>query len=53
MRLSNYSLLNPRKTPKVEQPEHIKKAANDYYDKYWKSFWKRLADKHFPPADAG
>ena len=44
---------DPRKTPKVEQPEHIKKAANDYYDKYWKSFWKRLADKHFPPADAG
>ena len=37
---------DPDKAPKVEQLEHIKKAANDYYDKYWKSFWKRLAAKH-------
>jgi len=44
---------DPDKAPKVEQLEHIKKAANDYYDKYWKSFWKRLADKHLPPAGAG
>jgi hypothetical protein len=44
---------DPKKTPKVEQLEHIKKAANDYYDGYWKSFWKRLALKHLPPAGAG
>ena len=44
---------DPQRTPKVEQPEHIKKAANDYYDGYWKSFWKRLALKHLPPAGAG
>ena len=37
---------DPGNTPRVEQPEHIKKAANDYYDKYWKSFWKRLEEKH-------
>jgi len=43
---------DPDKAPKVEQLEHIKKAANDYYDKYWKSFWKRLADKHSPQANA-
>ncbi|MFP6631461.1 MAG: hypothetical protein VCD16_02355 [Planctomycetota bacterium] len=42
-----------KKTPKVEQLEHIKKAANDYYDGYWKSFWKRLALKHLPPAGTG
>ena len=42
---------DPGKTPKVEQLDHIKKAANDYYDKYWKSFWKRLADKHSPQAN--
>ena len=43
---------DPKKSPKVEQLEHIKKAANDYYDKYWKSFWKRLADKHSPQTNA-
>ena len=43
---------DPDKAPKVEQLEHIKKAANDYYDKYWKSFWKRLADKHSTRANA-
>ena len=37
---------DPSRTPKVKQLKHIQKAANDYYDKYWKSFWKRLADKH-------
>ncbi len=34
------------KAPKVEDLPHIKKAANDYYDKYWKDFWQRLYDKH-------
>jgi hypothetical protein len=43
---------DPDKAPEVEQLEHIKKAANDYYDKYWKSFWKRLADKHSPQTNA-
>lgn len=37
---------DPDKAPKVEQLDHIKKAANDYYDKYWKDFWKRLDTKH-------
>jgi hypothetical protein len=34
------------KAPKVEDLPHIKKAANDYYDKYWKDFWQRLYDKY-------
>ncbi len=34
------------KSPKVVDPEHIKEAANDYYDNYWKSYWQRLEDKH-------
>jgi len=37
---------DPTKAPKVEDLPHIKKAANDYYDKYWKNFWQRLYDKH-------
>ena len=37
---------DPAKAPKVEDLPHIKKAANDYYDKYWKDFWQRLYDKH-------
>ena len=41
--LKNY---HSAKTPKVEDLPHIKKAANDYYDKYWKDFWQRLYDKH-------
>jgi len=41
--LKNY---DPTKAPKVEDLPHIKKAANDYYDKYWKDFWQRLYDKH-------
>ena len=41
--LKNY---DPTKAPKVEDLPHIKKAANDYYDKYWKNFWQRLYDKH-------
>ena len=40
------SEFDPEQSPKVEDPEHIKTAANDYYDKYWKDFWKRLADKY-------
>ena len=41
--LKNY---DPAKAPQVEDLPHIKKAANDYYDKYWKDFWQRLYDKH-------
>jgi len=37
---------NPKKAPKKVQPEFIKTAANDYYDRYWKSYWQRLKDKH-------
>ncbi|MCM8530415.1 MAG: hypothetical protein NE330_04575 [Lentisphaeraceae bacterium] len=37
---------NPQKSPKVVDPQHIKDAANDYYDKYWKDYWQRLAKKH-------
>ncbi len=41
--LANY---DPAKSPKVVKLEHIDKAAQDYYDKYWKTYWKRLQDKY-------
>jgi hypothetical protein len=41
--LKNY---DPAKAPKVVKLEHIDKAAQDYYDKYWKTYWKRLQDKY-------
>ena len=34
------------KAPKVVDPEYIETAAYDYYDKYWKDYWKRLREKH-------
>ncbi len=37
---------DPATAPKVVDPEFIKNAANDYYDKYWKDYWQRLRDKH-------
>ena len=37
---------DPATAPKVVDSEHIKEAANDYYDKYWKDYWQRLRDKH-------
>lgn len=37
---------DPATAPKVEKLEHIDLAAQDYYDKYWKDFWKRLHEKH-------
>ena len=37
---------DPAKSPKATDPEHIKQAALDYYDKYWKPYWQRLRDKH-------
>lgn len=37
---------DPTTAPKVVRLEHIDQAAQDYYDKYWKDYWKRLHDKH-------
>ena len=37
---------DPAKSPVVVDPEHIQTAANDYYDNYWKSYWRRLHEKH-------
>ena len=37
---------DPAKAPKAIDPEHIKVAANDYYDEYWNTYWQRLGDKH-------
>ena len=37
---------DPKTAPKVQKLEHIDLAAQDYYDKYWKDFWKRLHEKH-------
>ena len=37
---------DPAKSPEVIDPDHITAAANDYYDKYWSSFWDRLREKH-------
>ena len=40
---------DPATAPKVVQLEHIKEAGLDYYDEYWKGFWKRLYDKYGLP----
>ena len=40
---------DPAKSPKTVDPPHIEKAALDYYDKYWSSYWQRLRDKHAKP----
>lgn len=37
---------DPSTAPVIVSPDFIKEAANDYYDKYWKSYWKRLRVKH-------
>lgn len=37
---------DPAKSPVSVDPDHIKAAANDYYDKYWKDYWQRLHDKY-------
>jgi len=37
---------DPATAPKVVDPVHIQNAAYDYYDKYWASYWQRLADKY-------
>jgi len=41
--LTDYNL---ETAPVVVSPDFIKDAANDYYDRYWKSYWQRLYDKH-------
>ncbi len=40
---------DPKSSPVVEDPEHIKEAANDYYDEYWKDYWSRLREKYAEP----
>ena len=30
----------------VVDPDHIRVAALDYYDKYWNDYWDRLYEKH-------
>ncbi len=37
---------DPAKAPIVKDPEHIRIAGLDYYDKYWAGYWKRLQDKY-------
>ncbi|MCE9610496.1 MAG: hypothetical protein K8R23_09915 [Chthoniobacter sp.] len=37
---------DPKTAPKVAKLEHIDLAAQDYYDTYWKDYWKRLHEKH-------
>lgn len=37
---------DPSKSPQVTDPEHIRTAALDYYDRYWKAYWQRLRDKY-------
>jgi hypothetical protein len=43
-------VLKPRRSrvgsPTLVDPEYIETAAYDYYDKYWKDYWKRLRKKH-------
>jgi hypothetical protein len=43
---------DPATAPKVAKLEHIDLAAQDYYDKYWKDFWKRLREKHADKAES-
>jgi len=37
---------DPTAAPKKARLAHLEAAALDYYDGYWKSYWKRLVDKH-------
>lgn len=38
--------VDPQKSPRVVDPEHIEIVAYDYYDKYWSDYWQRLYEKH-------
>jgi hypothetical protein len=42
---------DPATAPKVVKPDYIKEAGLDYYDKYWKGYWKRLYDKYGLPVE--
>ncbi len=37
---------DPTTSPKSVDPEHIRLASLDYYDTYWKDYWRRLYEKH-------
>lgn len=37
---------DPATSPEAVDPPHIKTAALDYYDDYWKTYWDRLREKH-------
>ena len=37
---------DPKKSPVVKDLPHIWLAGLDYYDKYWKEYWKRLHEKY-------
>ncbi len=37
---------DPAKAPVVVDSEEIRIAGLDYYDEYWKDYWKRLVQKH-------
>ncbi|MEY3837459.1 MAG: hypothetical protein RL304_441 [Verrucomicrobiota bacterium] len=41
---------DPTTAPKVAKLPHIDAAAQDYYDTYWKDYWRRLHAKHDAPA---
>jgi hypothetical protein len=43
---SHLEAFDPDQSPVVDDPEHIKEAANNYYDKYWKDYWNRLREKY-------
>ena len=43
---------DPATAPKVVKPDYIEKAGLDYYDKYWKGYWKRLYDKYALPVES-
>ncbi|MDH3585183.1 MAG: hypothetical protein OER86_13310, partial [Phycisphaerae bacterium] len=40
---------DPAGAPTVVERDHIDQAAQDYYDKYWSSYWKRLREKYPAP----
>ena len=37
---------DPSQSPKRVELPHIREAALDYYDEYWKDFWSRLHEKY-------
>jgi len=41
---------DPATAPTVAKLEHIDRAAQDYYDEYWKDYWQRLHEKYPAPS---